>query len=99
MTVRDTCGGPVSILSNEKHHAVSYEGWTDSAGKQLCKDLGCGHFNYNSSSITVNSETLRKNYNCSAKQDPKTIWDCEINDIPGSSHKQLSIDCAGKSCL
>ncbi|KAG7239878.1 hypothetical protein INR49_030612 [Caranx melampygus] len=96
MTVRGTCRGPVSIFSKGNHHAVSFEGWTDSAGDQLCKDLNCGRFKSKFISPVTNVQAFwSENFNCT-KENRKNIWDCENNDTSPSLNKPLSIECTDK---
>ncbi|XP_040009026.1 antigen WC1.1 [Xiphias gladius] len=96
MTVSDGCSGAVSIHSNGNHSAVSSEGWTETEGERLCKDLDCGSFKskkiYNTSG---NPSLWARNFSCAPGKNPKNIWDCETQASGKDAAKtqQLFIEC------
>ncbi|XP_056241245.1 scavenger receptor cysteine-rich type 1 protein M160 [Seriola aureovittata] len=94
MLVNGTCSGPVSVLSNGKHHAVSSEGWTANEGKTLCQDLNCGSYKSKEDVNSTNKDFWNRNFKCSDGPAPENIWKCENNEtLDSREKKQLFIKC------
>nr|XP_046253178.1 scavenger receptor cysteine-rich type 1 protein M160 [Scatophagus argus] len=89
------CSGDVFVRSEGKWHAVSSEGWTDTEGNQLCKDLNCGSVKQNNNyGNKTNDPFWSKNFNCTDVA-RENIWDCENSPLH-SEKKQLHIECQGE---
>ncbi|XP_022618651.1 scavenger receptor cysteine-rich type 1 protein M130-like [Seriola dumerili] len=94
MWVSGTCRGPVSVLSNGKHHAVSSEGWTPIEGNSLCDDLNCGSYKSKIDVDSNNKDFWNRSFNCPDVPKPENIWECENNEtLDSREKKQLFINC------
>ncbi|XP_047187233.1 scavenger receptor cysteine-rich type 1 protein M160 isoform X3 [Scophthalmus maximus] len=94
MTVSETCRGAVSVYSNGRLSAVSAEGWTETEGQRLCRDLQCGGFK--SKKVYNTSQELSfwdRSIRC--ENDTNNIWDCE-KPATASQRQQLIIECQDK---
>ncbi|GLD45659.1 scavenger receptor cysteine-rich type 1 protein M130-like protein [Lates japonicus] len=68
MTVSETCSGIVVVHSNEKRSQVSFDGWTDTDGERLCKDLECGSVKSNQRYRPSEKHSVwGKTFNCTDK--------------------------------
>lgn len=95
MTVSETCSGIVVVHSNENRGQVSFDGWTNTDGDRLCKDLECGSVKSNQNYSTSEKHSVwGKTFNCTYQNNTENIWDCETQN--SSSQQLLSIDCRGK---
>ncbi|XP_026189180.1 scavenger receptor cysteine-rich type 1 protein M130 [Mastacembelus armatus] len=90
--VSGICSGPVFVLSAGKMSPVSIEGWTDTEGTRLCKDLKCGEYKSKKPHRTsVTASFWNRMFNC-ANKSPRNIWDCENQTSPTLT-EQLYIEC------
>uniref|UniRef100_A0A4W6FY21 SRCR domain-containing protein n=1 Tax=Lates calcarifer TaxID=8187 RepID=A0A4W6FY21_LATCA len=95
MTVSETCSGIVVVHSNENRGQVSFDGWTNTDGDRLCKDLECGSVKSNQNYSTSEKHSVwGKTFNCTYQNNTENIWDCEMQN--SSSQQLLSIDCRDK---
>lgn len=97
LTVNKACSGVPVVYSEGKISAISLEGWTNTEGERLCRDLDCGSLK---SVNTTTSDCLwTTNFSCADGKIPDNIWDCEKNiylSEESQSKKQLFIECQGK---
>ncbi|XP_058498234.1 scavenger receptor cysteine-rich type 1 protein M160 [Solea solea] len=88
----ETCSGAVSVHSKGRQSAVAVNGWKETEGKRLCKDLRCGSFK--SKKVYKTSQQLpfwNGSFRCG--EAPKNIWDCENKSTSSSQREQLFIEC------
>ncbi|XP_056279477.1 scavenger receptor cysteine-rich type 1 protein M130 [Pseudoliparis swirei] len=94
LTVNKACSGVPVVYSEGKISAISLEGWTNTEGERLCRDLDCGSLK---SVNTTTSDCLwTTNFSCADGKIPDNIWDCEKNiylSEESQSKKQLFIEC------
>lgn len=92
----DTCSGDVFVHTRNGCSPVSFEGWTQSEGDRLCKDLDCGKSMPPKSYKTPQKTSFwNGNFTCANVTNPKNIWDCENNAL-STQEQQLYIECEGK---
>ncbi|TNN33030.1 Scavenger receptor cysteine-rich type 1 protein M130 [Liparis tanakae] len=94
LTVNKACSGVPIVYSKGKISAISLEGWTNTEGERLCRDLDCGSLK--SVNTTTTDCFWTANFSCAAGKIPDNIWDCENNvyvSEESQSKKQLFIEC------
>ncbi|XP_031732388.1 scavenger receptor cysteine-rich type 1 protein M160 [Anarrhichthys ocellatus] len=98
LATEKACSGAAMVHSEGKKSAIVFEGWTETMGEKLCKDLECGPLK-NNTKINFWS-FLNTSFSCADVEDPnKTIWDCEKKVSPfgeSQSKPQLLIECQGE---
>ncbi|KAK1897917.1 Scavenger receptor cysteine-rich type 1 protein M160 [Dissostichus eleginoides] len=95
------CSGNLFVHSKDnKKSAVSTEGWTETEGNRLCRDLNCGNLISNETRKTDASWTT--SFSCAGVKKLESIWDCEKTTLhlPSNNEKQIFIECQGdpKNC-
>ncbi|XP_017266705.1 scavenger receptor cysteine-rich type 1 protein M130 [Kryptolebias marmoratus] len=99
LEVDDACKGEVSVYTKgdneDKRSVVSSQGWTETEGKRLCRDMNCKEYKTHRGIPLDGSETLWNNsFNCSDKAE--SIWDCERKKAPSSDSQKLYIECGAE---
>ncbi|XP_067384291.1 scavenger receptor cysteine-rich type 1 protein M130 [Channa argus] len=92
MKLNNTCSGEVLVDSNKGKRAVSSEGWTETEGKRLCQDLGCGSSWIRFHNVSQKKPFWEKIFSCADVKSKTNIWDCENNTQP-TQKQQLLIEC------
>ncbi|KAF3860011.1 hypothetical protein F7725_000266, partial [Dissostichus mawsoni] len=90
------CSGNLFVHSKDNNKsAVSTEGWTETEGNRLCRDLNCGNLISNETRKTDASWTT--SFSCAGVKKLESIWDCEKTTLhlPSNNEKQIFIECQG----
>lgn len=92
----NACSGAVFVHSEGKKSSISPNGWSETAGKQLCKDLKCGELRLIKPIQSTAESTWHRNFNCDGVETPQNIWDCENSSQTVTSAEEVFIECQGK---
>ncbi|TKS77042.1 Scavenger receptor cysteine-rich type 1 protein M160 CD163 antigen-like 1 [Collichthys lucidus] len=94
----DACSGAVFVHSEGEKSGISPNGWSESAGQQLCKDLKCGELRLNKPILSATKSTWHRSFNCDGVETPQNIWDCENSsqNKNRTSAEQVFIECQGE---
>ncbi|TMS16568.1 Scavenger receptor cysteine-rich type 1 protein M160, partial [Larimichthys crocea] len=94
----NACSGAVFVHSEGKKSSISPNGWSETAGKQLCKDLKCGELRLIKPIQSTAESTWHRNFNCDGVETPQNIWDCENSsqNETVTSAEQVFIECQGE---
>uniref|UniRef100_A0A3P9LN34 SRCR domain-containing protein n=1 Tax=Oryzias latipes TaxID=8090 RepID=A0A3P9LN34_ORYLA len=92
----DGCKGEVAVYSQAGRMLVSSEGWTETEGNRLCKDLQCGKFK-TKREVSGDDSFWNKTFKCPNDGKAESIWDCETETPPSLQRKKLFIECQDRS--
>ncbi|XP_041802231.1 antigen WC1.1 [Chelmon rostratus] len=87
------CSGAVFVHSAGNRNSISIQGWTETVGNRLCRDLGCGDLKSHETKEATADSGESRHFNCSSVDNPQNIWDCEKQILLWQQQQQLFIEC------